>query len=101
MIAPVVRQRSRKLRQPLTSGEGKLWQILRNRNPGGHKFRRQHPVGHLIVDFYCAEAKLVVKNRWGYPSDARRIRRSSHGMVVDPWICSYPFPERGCVEFDR
>lgn len=27
----------------------------------GLKFRRQHPIEPFIVDFYCAEAKLVIE----------------------------------------
>ena len=38
-----------------------LWQQLRNRNVNGSKFRRQHAVGRFVVDFYCAEAELVVE----------------------------------------
>ena len=60
-IRPEIRQRSRELRQPLTPAEAKLWSVLRGRNLGAHKFRRQHPIGHFIADFYCAEAKLVVE----------------------------------------
>jgi very-short-patch-repair endonuclease len=38
-----------------------LWQLLRNRQRCGKKFRRQHPLGPNTADFYCAEAKLVVE----------------------------------------
>jgi very-short-patch-repair endonuclease len=27
----------------------------------GHKFRRQHPVGSFVVDFYCEAARLVIE----------------------------------------
>lgn len=27
----------------------------------GRKFRRQHPIGNYIVDFYCHEVNLVVE----------------------------------------
>lgn len=27
----------------------------------GVRFRRQHPIGPYIVDFYCAKAKLVIE----------------------------------------
>jgi len=27
----------------------------------GFKFRRQHPIGAFIVDFYCAKGKLVIE----------------------------------------
>jgi adenine-specific DNA-methyltransferase len=37
-----------------------LWQRLRNRQLNA-KFRRQRPIGPFIVDFYCAEARLVVE----------------------------------------
>ena len=36
--------------------EGLLWRELRGR-AGGLKFRRQHPVGRYVLDFYCAAAK--------------------------------------------
>ena len=35
-----------------------LWRELKKR-PSGLKFRRQHPYGHYILDFYCDIAKLV------------------------------------------
>ena len=38
-----------------------MWERLRNRKLGGYKFRRQHPIGDFIVDFYCDEARLVVE----------------------------------------
>jgi type I restriction enzyme M protein len=34
---------------------------LRSRHFLGLKFRRQHPVGPYIVDFYCAERGLAVE----------------------------------------
>ncbi|HKY84014.1 MAG TPA: endonuclease domain-containing protein [Anaerolineales bacterium] len=55
-----VRARARELRHPLTQAEMVLWQGLRNRQLG-MKFRRQHPIGTLIVDLYCHQAKLIVE----------------------------------------
>ncbi|WP_428028128.1 endonuclease domain-containing protein [Altererythrobacter sp.] len=37
-----------------------LWRELRKR-PGGFKFRRQHPAGNYILDFYCSVAKLALE----------------------------------------
>src|SRR3972149_2877282 len=51
----------RKLRREQTPAEKLLWSELRNRKPGGFKFRRQHQINRYIVDFYCAEAKLAVE----------------------------------------
>ena len=35
--------------------------LLRGRNVGGLKFRRQYPIEPFIVDFYCAEADLIIE----------------------------------------
>jgi very-short-patch-repair endonuclease len=52
--------RARALRRDMSLPEGLLWRELRQR-PGGFKFRRQHPIGNLVVDFYCPSARLVVE----------------------------------------
>ncbi len=45
----------------MTPAEIKLWERLRNRRLAGLKFRRQHPLGPFIADFYCPEHRLVVE----------------------------------------
>ncbi len=60
-IHPAIRQRARELRRPQTPAEARLWQRLRRRQLNAHYFRRQHPIGNFIVDFYCAKARLVVE----------------------------------------
>ena len=60
-IYPPILERARELRQPQTAAEQKLWSALRNRQLGGFKFRRQHPIDRFIVDFYCHECALVVE----------------------------------------
>ena len=52
--------RARGLRRTMSPPEAKLWLILRQR-PAGLKFRRQHPVGPYVADFYCPERKLVIE----------------------------------------
>ena len=52
--------KARALRRSMTLPEGMLWQALRSR-PDGIKFRRQHPIGRCIVDFYCPSARLVIE----------------------------------------
>ncbi len=52
--------RARKLRRDLTLPEAMLWRELRKR-PYGLKFRRQHPAGPYVADFFCAAAKLAVE----------------------------------------
>ena len=53
--------RARDLRQASTPPEQLLWLALRNGQIGGMKFRRQHPIGPYVVDFFCQSAKLVVE----------------------------------------
>jgi len=59
-IHPVILARAREMRHPQTLAETTLWHMLRNRQTG-FKFRRQHPIERFIVDFYCAEAKLLIE----------------------------------------
>ena len=60
-IKPRILKNARQLRKPLTPPETLLWSRLRNRQLGGFKFRRQHPIGRYIVDFCCTETKLVIE----------------------------------------
>jgi len=53
--------RARQLRNNPTDAERLLWQHLRLRQVGGHKFRRQQPLGPYIVDFVCLEKRLVLE----------------------------------------
>jgi very-short-patch-repair endonuclease len=52
--------RRRKLRKNATSQEKLLWERLRNRKTGS-KFKRQYSIGGYILDFYCAEKRLIVE----------------------------------------
>ncbi|MEQ1641662.1 MAG: endonuclease domain-containing protein, partial [Novosphingobium sp.] len=50
-----------------------LWKELRKR-PGGFKFRRQHPAGRYILDFYCVGARLAIEvDGWGH--DCAEVRK--------------------------
>jgi len=59
-IHPVILAHAREMRHPQTSAETTLWNVLRNKSTG-YKFRRQHPIDMFIIDFYCAEAKLLME----------------------------------------
>ena len=58
---PEKRQRARELRQAMTPAERALWYHLRDHRLSGWHFRRQVPMRGYIVDFYCAEARLIVE----------------------------------------
>ena len=50
---------ARSLRKEMTLWEKKLWfNFLKNYRP---RFQRQKNIGQFIVDFYCAQAKLVIE----------------------------------------
>ncbi len=61
------------LRTTMTPPEVLLWTRLRGRGPGRPAFRRQRPFGPYILDFYCAQARLVVE-----------VDGQSHGMGQAP-----------------
>jgi very-short-patch-repair endonuclease len=52
--------KARELRRTMSPPEAMLWQLLRRR-PGGFKFRRQHPLGPFIVEFFCASRQLAIE----------------------------------------
>lgn len=54
-------QMAEELRKRMTEAETILWEALRNKKLSGLKFRRQHPIGRFIVDFYCHKYKLVIE----------------------------------------
>jgi type I restriction enzyme R subunit len=54
-------ERARELRERQTPAEEVLWDLLRDRQLAGAKFRRQHQFGEYICDFYCHDAALVVE----------------------------------------
>jgi very-short-patch-repair endonuclease len=60
---------ARKLRLTPTDAEIRLWSRLRRKQLEGFRFRRQHPLGPYVADFFCAEAKLVVEVDGGQHAD--------------------------------
>ncbi len=52
---------AQRLRRALSVPEARLWKRLRARAPGQPVFRRQHPVGPYVLDFYGAKARLAIE----------------------------------------
>ncbi len=52
---------ARALRKSLSLPEALLWARLKPREAGAPVFRRQHPVGPYVLDFYCAKARLAIE----------------------------------------
>jgi very-short-patch-repair endonuclease len=38
-----------------------LWRELKKSSGPGPQFRRQHPVGPYVLDFYCSRARLCIE----------------------------------------
>ena len=52
--------KARKLRAEMSLPEVLLWRYLR-KQPLGVKFRRQHPIGEYVIDFYSPAAKIGIE----------------------------------------
>ncbi|MFO0895888.1 MAG: endonuclease domain-containing protein [Pirellulales bacterium] len=60
-VDPELLSFARRLRQDASDAESFLWALLRGRRRDGCKFRRQHPVGPFVLDFYCEQARLAIE----------------------------------------
>jgi len=87
-IAPKPRsgatRNARKLRRKMTLPEVILWHWLRQRL-GGLKFRRQHPTGPYVLDFFCSDARLAIEIDGEAHSYGDRPRRDE---IRDKWLAS-------------
>ena len=81
---------AREMRQEPTEVEEMLWEHLRRHGCGIH-FRRQHPIGGCILDFYCHEGYLGVeidgsvhekKEQKAYDKERQQYLESEHGIHI-------------------
>ena len=85
---PEIEQAARRLRQNMTPAEKHLWSALKNKQLEGLRFRRQHPVGNFILDFYCPFCKLVIEvdgeihDHQGDRDRARTTKLEQYGYKV-------------------
>ena len=68
---------ARILRKNSTKEEKTLWNILRNRQFYGLKFKRQFPIGNYIVDFVCEEKKVVIELDGGQHNEMKNKIKDS------------------------
>src|SRR5581483_553079 len=78
---PAKTQFARRLRRDETNVERKLWNRLRNRQIGNARFRRQHPAGRYILDFYCPALRLAIELDGGQHSESELRDRAR-----DRWL---------------
>ena len=72
------------LRRKMILPEILLWRVLRTK-PSGLKFRRQHPAGPYVLDFFCASERLAIE----IDGEAHgRGDRPQRDAVRDAWLVS-------------
>lgn len=74
-------EKSRQLRKNMTIQERKLWNIIKNRQFFGYRFRRQFPIGEYIVDFVCREMKIIIEIDGGQHNEAQNIEYDNKRTV--------------------
>src|SRR5579884_1525801 len=52
---------ARQFRQQQTMAEKIFWELVRDHHFDGYQFRRQHPLGSYIADFYCSKLHLAIE----------------------------------------
>jgi very-short-patch-repair endonuclease len=57
----VTKDRAKALRRRMSLPEVLLWRGLKGRRLRGLHFRKQHPIGPYILDFYCDARRLAVE----------------------------------------
>ncbi len=67
----------------MTLPEVLLWRDIRRRQLDGLLFRRQHPIGPYILDFYCPEHDLAVEVDGAAHEGARQ---AAHDERRDLWL---------------
>ena len=77
-----------------------LWTALRGREPGRPVFRRQHPVGPYVLDFYCATARLCVEVDGGSHGFGDRPQRDARrdSYLRDQGITTIRISASGVLE---
>jgi very-short-patch-repair endonuclease len=57
---------AKRMRYAPTPAEHVMWEILNTGELSQYKFRRQHPIGNFIADFYSHRLVLVIEIDGGY-----------------------------------
>ena len=66
--------KARMLRKKMTKTEKLFWERVRKKQLG-QLFRRQHPMGIYIVDFYCHQSKLIIEIDGDYHNRSSQIEQ--------------------------
>ena len=72
---PELKEFRKALREKSTSAEVALWNLLKNKQLDGRKFRRQYSLGNYIADFCCTSEKLIIELDGQVHGDYLQIER--------------------------
>lgn len=100
---PSIYENARKLRENMTEAELKLWEFLKGK-PSGYKFRRQHPIGRYVLDFYCHKLRISIEIDGGYhiPKEKKIADAERTEYVKSVGITEYRFTnEEILVNFNK
>ncbi len=81
--SPEAHALARRLRRTLTLPEALLWKGLKARRQEGLHFRKQHPLGPYVLDFYCSRARLCIEVDGQSHGTTDRPIRDAHR---DEWL---------------
>ena len=62
-----------------------LWNAIKGRRVNGLQFRKQHPIGPYVLDFYCDREKLAVEVDGGFHDFGDRPERDQRR---DSWLAA-------------
>jgi very-short-patch-repair endonuclease len=71
--AATTKDRAKDLRRRMSLPEVLLWRAIKGRKLHGLQFRKQHPLGPYVLDFYCDAERLAVE-----------VDGASHGFGNQP-----------------
>ena len=71
------------LRRQMSLPEVLLWKAIKGRKLIGLQFRKQHPVGPYVLDFYCDARKLAIEVDGGSHGFGDRPERDGRR---DTWL---------------
>jgi very-short-patch-repair endonuclease len=75
--------RAKAFRRLMTPPEARLWERLRAGRLNRLKFRRQHPIGPFILDFFHAETRLAIEVDGGMHNAEAQI---AHDRRRTAWL---------------
>jgi adenine-specific DNA-methyltransferase len=60
-----------------------FWELLRMRRLAGFRFRRQHPIDHYVLDFYCPAVRVAIElDGPHHEDDAQREHDARRAVVL-------------------